>query len=327
MWTSQRAGLAGDRAARRDLREEKAMKVGKRPLTCALTMLAVVATLLIEPARLHAQVSVDVDNEFPNVGVVMVWLLDDGGQPLELLTMASGTLVHERVIVTAGHFTAPVRDLGGLPPGIGVFASFSPTDARDPSTWIPVIDQITHPSIPFCPPPDFCDPTTADVFEPLQPGIADVGLVVLEQAPPGIEPAKFAHPNTLSGPHAPGTPTTIVGYGFTAPAPGSGPPDPSTWDGKRRVRTSIFEHVVNLTWGIWGVPSHVCFGDSGGGIFVDLHPHPPKADERLVANVSDGGIDCLSANNNNRLDTASVQRWIRQTIHDALGAQGLEEER
>jgi hypothetical protein len=202
------------------------MKVGKRPLTCALTMLAVVATLLIEPSRLQAEVSVDVDNEFPNVGVVMVWLLDDGGQPLELLTMASGTLVHERVIVTAGHFTAPVRDLGGLPPGIGVFASFSPTDARDPSTWIPVIDQITHPSIPFCPPPDFCDPTTADVFEPLQPGIADVGLVVLEQAPHDIEPAEFAHPNTLSGPHAPGTPTTIVGYGFTAPAPGGGPPGP-----------------------------------------------------------------------------------------------------
>jgi hypothetical protein len=58
MWTPQRPGLAGDRAARRDLREEKAMKVGKRPLTCALTMLAVVATLLIEPSRLQAQVSI-----------------------------------------------------------------------------------------------------------------------------------------------------------------------------------------------------------------------------------------------------------------------------
>ena len=294
------------------------MKMGQRSLVRVLTMLATAATLLIEPPRLQAQATVDVDNEFPNVGVIMVWLLDNDGQPLELLTMASGTLVHERVIVTAGHFTAPVRDLGGLPPGIGVFASFSPTDAGDPSTWIPVIDQITHPSIPSCPLPDLCDPTTSDVFEPLQPGIADVGLVVLEHAPPDIQPAELAHPNTLSGPHAPGTPTIIVGYGVTAPPPG-GSADTSTWDGKRRVRTSVFEHVVNSTWGIWGLPSHLCFGDSGGGIFLDLHPHHGKTDERLVANVSDGGIDCLSANNNNRLDTESVQLWIRQTIRDVLG--------
>src|SRR5215475_2566480 len=103
------------------------MKIGHRSLARVLTMLAAIATLLIEAAGLQAQVTVDADNEFPSVGGIMVWLLDDDDQPLELLTMASGTLVHERVIVTAGHFTAPVRDLGGLPPGIGVFASLSPT--------------------------------------------------------------------------------------------------------------------------------------------------------------------------------------------------------
>jgi hypothetical protein len=47
--------------------------------------------------------------------------------------------------------------------------------------------------------------------------------------------------------------------------------------------------------GVWGLPSHVCFGDSGGGIFLNLPSHHGKADERLVANVSDGGIDCLRA--------------------------------
>ena len=114
---------------------------------------------------------------------------------------------------------------------------------------IPVTDQITHPSTPFCPPPDFCDPTTSDVFGPLQPCIADVGLVFLEHAPQHMQPAEFAHPHALAGPHAPGTPTTIVGYGFTALAPGGGPPDTSVWDGKRGVRTSILEHVVNDTWG------------------------------------------------------------------------------
>jgi hypothetical protein len=203
-----------------------------------------------------------------------------------------------------------------------VFASFSPTDALNPSTWIPVVAQIAHPSIPFCPPPDFCDPTTSGVFAPLQDGIADVGLVFLERAPRHVQPAEFSQPNTLAGPHAPGTPTIIVGYGFTAAAPGGGSPDPSEWDGKRRIRTSIFGHVVNETWGVWSLPSHVCFGDSGGGIFRPAHPHGKKEDQRLVANVSDGGIDCLSANNNNRLDTPTIQKWIRQTIDDTLGKHG-----
>jgi hypothetical protein len=80
---------------------------------------------------------------------------------------------------------------------------------------------------------------------------------------------------------------------------------------------------VNGTWGIWGLPSFVCFGDSGGGIFMGAHAGGKKTDQRLVANVSDGGIDCLSANNNNRLDTPpSIQKWIRQTTDDTLGKHG-----
>jgi hypothetical protein len=287
-------------------------------LTRALALMATLAALLLVPPGLQAQVTVDELNEFPNVGVIMVWLLDDDGQPLALLSLASGTLIQEKVLVTAGHFTAPVRDLGGIPPGIRVYASFSPTNALDPSTWIPVTVQLTHPSIPFCPPPDFCDPTTSDVFEPLQAGITDVGLVFIEHAPAGFEPAVLAHPNKLK--HAPGTHTIIAGYGVTAPAPGGGPPDDfSAFDGKRRIRDSTFLGVVNETWGIWSLPSHLCFGDSGGGIFANAHPNNKRTDQRLVANVSDGGFDCLNANNNNRLDTPSVQKWIRKTIKDVLG--------
>jgi hypothetical protein len=38
-----------------------------------------------------------------------------------------------------------------------------------------------------------------------------------------------------------------------------------------------------------------------------------------VANVSDGGIDCLSANTNARLDSEAVRSWIRQTTSEVLG--------
>ena len=277
--------------------------------------LAVLGALLLGPIVLSAQVTVDVENKFPNVGAIMVWRVDEAGNPVQLLGWASGTLIRDRVMVTAGHFTAPATALGGVPPFLRVFASFSATDARNPTTWIPVVAQATHPSMPFCPPPPQCDPTDDILVHPLQPGIADVGLIFLEHPPDAIEPARLAHPRALEGPDAVGTPMIIVGYGTTAPANG----DTSTWDGKRRVRCSTLEAVVDETWAIWSLPSHVCSGDSGGAIFLNTHPQEKKEGEWLVANVSDGGRDCLSHNNNNRLDTASVQKWIRDTIKQQLG--------
>jgi hypothetical protein len=281
-----------------------------------VTVSAMLGALLLGPIALSAQVTVDIENQFPNVGVIMVWIVDEAGKPVQLIGFASGTLIRDRVMVTAGHFTAPATALGGvLPPFIRLFASFSPTDARDPTTWIPVVAQATHPSMPFCPPPPQCDPTDEILVVPLQPGIADVGLIFLEHEPQGIEPARLAHPGTLEGPKTAEVPMIIVGYGTTAPAHG----DFSAWDGKRRVRISTLRSVVDETWAIWSLPSYVCSGDSGSAIFLNTHPNERKKGERLVANVSDGGRDCLSHNNNNRLDTASVQKWIRDTIKEQLG--------
>ena len=66
------------------------------------------------------------------------------------------------------------------------------------------------------------------------------------------------------------------------------------------------------SWGLWSIPSYVCSGDSGGGIF--LMAGSSRAAERLVANVSDGGKDCRRHNNNNRLDTRAIQEWIADTV-------------
>ena len=145
----------------------------------------------------------------------MVWRVDEAGKPVELRGFVSGTLIRDRVMVTAGHFTAPAKALGSLPPTIRMFASFSPTDAKDPTTWIPVVGQVTHPSMPHCPPPPQCDPTDEILVAPLEPGIADVGLVFLAYAPPGIRAAFLAEPGTLD--RSEGSQTTIVGYGTTTP--------------------------------------------------------------------------------------------------------------
>ena len=218
------------------------------------------------------------------------------------------------MIVTAGHFTAPTKALGELPPTIRIFASFSPTELRNPGTWIPVKAQATHPSMPHCPPPQGCDPTDDILVAPLEPGIADVGLVFLERAPANIKPAALAAPGTLD--RSEGARTTIVGYGTISPADREVPVDAWPWDGKRRIRASTVRRIVDQTWGIRWIPSYVCFGDSGGGIFLStIQPHSRP----LVANVSDGGSDCRRHNNNNRLDTRAIQKWIERHHTGARG--------
>ena len=268
------------------------------------------ATIVLLPGAitLRAQAAADLENRYSNVGAIMIWRVDDAGKLSQLLGFASGTLIRDSVMVTAGHFTAPFKALGSIPPTIRVFASFSPTNAKDPKTWIPVVRHITHPSMPHCPPPPQCDPTDDSLVAPLEPGIADVGLVFLEHAPPGIKPARFAEHGALDTPG--GVQTIIVGYGTTMPQPGGSPVDTAKWDGKRRVRTSKVRRIIDETWALWSIPSYVCSGDSGGGIFLNAG----ASEHILAANVSDGGHDCRRHNNNNRLDTRSIQNWINDTL-------------
>jgi hypothetical protein len=284
-------------------------------MNCGIRSLAAVMTgavaVLLGSVRSSAQATVDADNSYPNVGAIMVWRVDASGKPVELRGFASGTLIRPHVMITAGHFTAPVKALGEIPPTIRIFASFSATDARDSGTWIPVVALATHPSMPHCPPPPQCDPTDDILVAPLEPGIADVGLVFLERAPANIEPAVLAAPGTLE--KSEGARTTIVGYGTTSPGRALGlPVDAWPWEGKRRVRSSAVRRIVDETWGLWSIPSYVCSGDSGGGIF--LTGRSARTTERLVANVSDGGQDCRRHNNNNRLDTRAIQKWIDDTV-------------
>ena len=287
-----------------------------RTRTSIATAIAGIVALVSGSMTTSAQLTVDLENRYSNVGAIMVWRVDEAGKTVELRGFASGTLIRDRVMVTAGHFTAPAKALGSLPPSIRVFASFSPIDAKNPETWIPVVRQVTHPSMPYCPPPPQCDPTDEILVAPLEPGIADVGLVFLEDAPRGIRAARLAEPGTLD--RSEGARTTIVGYGTTTPRNRNGPVDTAMWDGKRRIRTSILRRVVDETWGLWSIPSYVCSGDSGGGIFVGPDPSGDH-DAVLAANVSDGGLDCRRHNNNNRLDTRSIQDWINDTLRQHPG--------
>ena len=114
--------------------------------TSIATAIAGVIVLGSGSMTISAQATVDVENKYSNVGAIMVWRIDDAGKAVELRGFVSGTLIRDRVMVTAGHFTAPATALGSLPPSIRIFASFSPTGATRPSCRPHLQDQASCPS-------------------------------------------------------------------------------------------------------------------------------------------------------------------------------------
>jgi hypothetical protein len=197
-----------------------------------------------------------------------------------------------------------------------VAVSFNPANAFDRSSWVSVTRLIIHPSLPEeCLSAPGCDPTTVGVFAAGDPGRADLGLAILGEAVAKIRPAVFARPGALTDARVAGLRMTVAGYGSTEPIARGAAPRPSMWDGSRRFRTSAFEKVVNEYWGAWRLPSRVCFGDSGAPTFVD-DPREKGTPRRLVAVVSDGGMDCASKDARVRVDTAAVQEWIARVIRE-----------
>jgi hypothetical protein len=263
---------------------------------------------------LHSIKVVDVFNLFPNVGALIYFAEpNDFGLPPGIVATCTGTLIHERVFLVAGHCTAPTA--GGLLPFIKAFVTFSP-NALDRSTWRPVADFAFHPSLPPCPPPEGC------TFEGLDPGILDIGLVFLSRPVRSITPAKLARPGTLETARAARALMVVPGYGFLDSVPGGPnggmPPPISEWDGWRRIKISRVERVVDEEWASWSVPGIACYGDSGAPTLFNPDPFGSRSHDRIVAVVSDGGWVCFSRDDRARVDTVAAQDWITRTIARVL---------
>ena len=256
---------------------------------------------------------VDVLNLFANVGALIIFIEpNDAGLPPGIRTHCTGTLIHERVFLVAGHCAAP--SAGGFPPFIKAFVTFSP-NALDRSTWLPVSSFAHHPSIPPCPRPVGC------TFQGLDPGILDVGLVFLSRPVRHIAPARLAKSGTLETAGAADKLMIVAGYGYLDSLPGGVAPPASEWDGLRRIKISRFRTVVDNEWASWSVPGIVCYGDSGAPTFYNDRPLAGRSHERVVAVASDGGNVCYSRDDRARVDTTAARDWIRQTIADVLGPQ------
>lgn len=225
---------------------------------------------------------VDSTNEHANVGAMVV--RSNG----TYRAICSGTLISDRVFVTASHCTSYLAQTGQS----DVWVSF---DVAFVAGTSPIHHGVAH-SRPLY----GANGGGSDSH--------DIAVIVLDAAP-GIAPAQLPARGAFDS-VAHDAPFVAVGYGVYARTVGRGPPNFS-FDATRRVATST-HNATNGTWlrlsqnaatGNGGT----CYGDSGGPNFA--------GDTDVIGGLTiTGDTACRATNVIYRLDTDSARSFLGQFV-------------
>jgi secreted trypsin-like serine protease len=205
----------------------------------------------------------------------------------------SGTLVSSTVIVTAAHCTS------GMASARAHFDEVVTVDRTDPRNGLRGT-PFTHPGFD-----DFASGFAGETF--------DIGVVVLQKAPKGVQTGRLPTLNYLDQLAArlgtQGVTFTTVGYGVQDVTPAV------VAEIRRLVAevrlVSLKEALVDgsqiATTGAKGTGGATCFGDSGGPFFRD---------ERTVVAVTSWGPNptCAGTGYAYRTDTATARTFLRQFV-------------
>ena len=256
---------------------------------------------------------VDVGNRYSNVGAILIVKNATGVDRPVPRVSCSGTLIHPRVLLTAGHCTHPWEtafanpQLGFSPDHLRV--SFG-VDAYDPAHWLEIEGVITHPGYV----PQFDHGFHQD--------LNDVGVVILKEPVQNLPLAALPPPflldflkasRQLREPGNGGATFTVAGYGVTLDFP---PPQfPPVADGLRRVAQSEYLALrgdwlylqQNFATGDGGTG----FGDSGGPTFWT---DPETGIDILVSITSRGDPVLVNTGVTQRIDIPESLLFIELVL-------------
>lgn len=273
----------------------------KRSLVLVTILLVLLATMAL-PAMAITWGEED-GNKHPNVALIS---RPDPGNEDHQRPFCSGTLIDEKVLLTAGHCTRFLEELievGELTER-QVMVSFDTENALEEGL-LPVAEIRTH--------PDYGD-SSANPY--------DVGALVLAEPVTDIELAELPDEGYLDdlkaqgvlGQGRDGVEFIVVGYGSTLEWP---PPDIIFPDGVRRVAVSHYRALTKVWLHLSQIENQddggTCYGDSGGPVFWEQK----KKSQVLVGITSWGDAQCVASGFYYRTDIPDTMNFI-QGVLDSL---------
>jgi len=257
------------------------------------------ALVLVGITRVEAITYGSVDgSRHPNVGT-MVAGLSDG----RVIQFCSGTLIAPTVFLTAAHCTAflDYAQTQGILAWLAVSFQSAPPHA-DPYLYYGT--HVTNPN-----------------YTPLGVDHGDVAVVLLNEAPTGVEPARLPTAGMFDAWFGAGRRIvkdlrfTPVGYGALEPHFGGGPPTWPSSGGSRYYGYSRFAAMdkvwMHLQANQATGDSNTCFGDSGGPNF--LWQDGEETD--IIAGVTVKGDPlCVATNVIYRLDIPGARDFLGQFV-------------
>lgn len=275
------------------------MSAMRRLLVTGVGGLALIAGLAVPAAGITY--GVPDAGEHPNVGAMLLvrQSTDENGETVTTVRRdCSGSLIGDKVFLTAGHCVAWMEGLANPPKVYVTFAEQPPLSdpAAMESLMIEVVNM-THAGFTG--------------FETEDGDTRDLGLLTLAEAPPGLVPARLVDPGALdrmSRQEQDALVFTSVGYGVQREDDGA-----PTYE-RRAERMKAYGTLLSLTRNSLTISQNpardhggTCFGDSGGPIFATI------AGEYVVTGVtSTGDAVCQATNKAYRVDSPVGQEYLAE---------------